>query len=90
MPTPSQLTRMAHVMGWIRTAKENLPAINHGSNAVAPEQIARLSALLDRMQRRALVLASQPPATASDGTPAASGETEPGPERARAGGRRAA
>ena len=91
MPTPAELTRLAHVMGWIRIAKENLPAINHGRNAVTPEQIARLSALLDRMQRRAVALVTQTSGTASHATAAADGgATTATPERATAGGRRAA
>jgi hypothetical protein len=56
MPTPEQLTRLANVRGWIRTAKEAMPAINHGRNAVAAEQVAQVSALLDRMHRRALAI----------------------------------
>jgi hypothetical protein len=90
MPTPRQLTRMAHVMGWIRTAKENLPAINHGPNAVTAEQIARLSALLDRMHRRALALSAQAPVTHSDERVAAPGETTPAAASVAAAGRRAA
>jgi hypothetical protein len=86
---------MAHVMGWIRTAKETLPAINHGPNAhgpnaVTPEQIARLSALLDRMQRRALALVAQTAGTASEAGPAATEGMDAASEPAVARGRRAA
>lgn len=56
MPTSDQAARLARILAGIRTAKEALPAINHGPNAVAAEQIARASALLDRMHRSALLL----------------------------------
>jgi hypothetical protein len=84
------MTRIAHVMGWIRTAKENLPAINHGRHAVAPEQIARLSALLDRMHRRARALAAEATETSLDaGVETAAGASADS-KRAAGGGRRAA
>ena len=39
--------RLTNVMAWIRTAKENLPAINNA--LVSPDRIAEMSALLDRL-----------------------------------------
>lgn len=63
MPTPEQLARLARVLAGIRTAKETLPAINHGPNAVPAERIARASALLDRMHRAAVLLADAAPGT---------------------------
>ena len=39
--------RLENVMAWIRTAKENLPAINNG--LVSTDRIAEMSALLDRL-----------------------------------------
>lgn len=63
MPTPEQVARLARVLAGIRTAKETLPAINHGPNAVPAERIARASALLDRMHRAAALLSDAAAAT---------------------------
>jgi len=54
MPTPSQMNDLRNILGWVRTAKENLPAINDGR--VAADRIALLSGLLDRMHRAAIAL----------------------------------
>lgn len=85
MPTAQQVARLTHVLAWIRTGKEALPAINHGPNAVPAEQIARASALLDRMHRRAMALSAaiEGRAAGADPAPAVG-------ERATATGRQAA
>jgi hypothetical protein len=59
MDSFSRRQRLENVLGWLQTAKENLPAINN--NAVSSDQIASMSALVDRMQRvaRALQTASR-------------------------------
>jgi hypothetical protein len=57
MPTSSQQNRLENVLGWVRTAKENLPAINNG--VVTADRIARLSGLLDRMHRLASAISAQ-------------------------------
>ncbi len=54
MDSFSRRQRLDNVLGWLQTAKENLPAINN--NAVSSDQIASMSALVDRMQRVAHAL----------------------------------
>jgi len=49
-----QALRLDDVFAWLRTAKENLPAINDA--LVASDQIAEASRLLDRMFQAARVL----------------------------------
>ena len=39
--------RLENILAWIRTAKENLPAINNG--LVSTARITEMSALLDRL-----------------------------------------
>jgi hypothetical protein len=85
MPTPEQTARLARVLAWLRTAKEALPAINHGPNAVPAEQIARASGFLDRMYRRAVALSASAEARAVE-----AGEPSPVDRRATAAGRQAA
>lgn len=48
--------KLENVLGWLETAKQNLPAINN--NAVPSDQIASMSDLVDRMQRMARSLQS--------------------------------
>jgi hypothetical protein len=43
--------RLHHVLGWLRTAKENLPAINDG--LVPNDQIVEASRMIDRLHRAA-------------------------------------
>jgi hypothetical protein len=57
VPIEEQRIRLANVIGWVETAKENLPAINDG--CVTAGRIAEASALLDRMHRVAVALQSQ-------------------------------
>jgi hypothetical protein len=57
VPTEDQKTRLANVIGWVRTAKENLPAINDGT--VRSDRIAEMSQQLDRMHRIAAALQNQ-------------------------------
>jgi hypothetical protein len=50
--TPSRVqARLHNILAWIRTAKENLPAINNG--LVSTDRIAEMSALLDRLHHAA-------------------------------------
>lgn len=39
--------RLENILSWIRTAKENLPAINNG--LVSTDRITEMSALIDRL-----------------------------------------
>jgi hypothetical protein len=57
MPTDEQKNRLNTIIGWVRTAKENLPAVNDG--AVSSDRINEASALLDRMFRVAVALRDQ-------------------------------
>jgi hypothetical protein len=57
VPTANQKARLANVIGWVQSAKENLPAINDGT--VASDRIAAVSELLDRMHRIAVALEKQ-------------------------------
>jgi hypothetical protein len=43
--------RLENILAWIRTAKENLPAINNG--LVSTDRIAEMSALVDRLHHAA-------------------------------------
>jgi hypothetical protein len=45
--SPSTQSRLENVRIWIRTAKQNIPALNNG--AVTTDHVAEMSALLDRM-----------------------------------------
>ena len=51
MPHRQQENQLDIIMGWLLTAKENLPAINDGQ--VTPERISQMSALLDRLHASA-------------------------------------
>jgi hypothetical protein len=53
---PSQMSQLTNILGWICTAKDNLPALNDG--AVDADRMAALSGLLDRMHRLAVTLAA--------------------------------
>ncbi len=44
--------RMQNILAWIRTAKENLPAISRG--AVSTDRVVAMSALLDRLHVEAV------------------------------------
>jgi hypothetical protein len=44
--------RMQNILAWIRTAKENLPAISQG--AVSTDRVVSMSALLDRLHVEAM------------------------------------
>ena len=57
MLTEAQKARLSNIIGWVQTAKENLPAINDG--VVSTDRIAQASALLDRMYELAVVLQAQ-------------------------------
>lgn len=57
MATPAQMNRLENVLGWVRLAKENLPAVNNGT--VAGDQIAELSGLLDRMHKLARAIEAE-------------------------------
>lgn len=46
--------RLQEILGWLRTAKENLPAINDG--AVSADRIVAASELIDRLHRSASAL----------------------------------
>ena len=54
MATNDLENRLENIMGWVRTAKETLPSINDGQ--VTPDRICAMSALLDRLYQRAVVL----------------------------------
>lgn len=43
---------MQNILAWIRTAKENLPAISRGS--VSTDRVVAMSALLDRLHVEAV------------------------------------
>lgn len=55
--TETQKARLSNIIGWVQTAKENLPAINDG--VVPTDRIAQASALLDRMYEMAVALRAQ-------------------------------
>jgi hypothetical protein len=44
--------RMQNILAWIRTAKENLPAISRGT--VSTDRVVAMSALLDRLHVEAV------------------------------------
>lgn len=68
--------RMQNILAWIRTAKENLPAISRGT--VSTDRVVAMSALLDRLHVEAMrrQQALDPTATA-----AAVGVGQPDPRR---------
>ena len=62
MPTDEQKNRLANIIGWLGTAKENLPAINadiSNVGTVNPDHILEVSRLLDRMHHVAVSLERQ-------------------------------
>ena len=52
----SQARRLTRILGWLRTAKESLPAIPRGS--VDADRLAEASGLVDRLHRAATSLAA--------------------------------
>lgn len=64
MPTNEQEIRLTNIISWIRTAKECLPAINEGQShletagphQLGADRVAEMSALIDRLHRRAMAL----------------------------------
>ena len=53
----SYQTRLVNILRWLRTAKENLPAISDGR--VSSDQVARASGLIDRIHAEAMRLAER-------------------------------
>lgn len=54
VPMSDEENRLENIIGWVRTAKENLPSINDGQ--VTSDRISAVSALLDRLHQNALGL----------------------------------
>jgi hypothetical protein len=54
VPSEDQERRLHNIIGWVRTAKETLPAISEG--VIEADRVAEMSALLDRMHGSALAL----------------------------------
>ena len=49
-----QQQRLENILGWVRTAKETLPAID--DRRVGADRVAQMSALLDRLHAAAQLL----------------------------------
>ncbi|MEP6652827.1 MAG: hypothetical protein ABJA82_05685 [Myxococcales bacterium] len=64
MATEEQQRRLDNVIGWLKTAKETLPAIHDG--CVSPDRVAHMSSLLDRLYIGATALRDRAAAARDD------------------------